>query len=40
MLNIEEQNLTEFLQEVKVNFRAINNYIEYPKRLIKLNKYV
>ena len=38
MLNIEEQNLTEFLLDVKVNFITINNYIEYPKRFIKLKR--
>ena len=31
-------NLTEFLLDVKVNFIAINNYIEYPKRFIKLKR--
>ena len=38
MLNIEEQNLTEFSLDVKVNFRSTNNYIEYTKRFIKLKR--
>ena len=43
MLNIEEQNLTEFLLDVKVNFITINNYDydytvnNFSKNCIKVN---